>query len=553
MDARPRDRIAKVLAALRRIAAMVAGGVPADRVYAAVAAEAGRLLGADITSVGRYDPGGVVTVVGGWSSTGAAMPSAIGGETSLGGRNLATLAFQSGRPVRIDDYRDATGAAADVGRAWGYRSAVGAPITVEGRLWGFMSVASTRDELLPADTEARLADFSELAGTAIANAQARVELRGYAEEQAALRRVATLVARAVPPEEVFATVAAAAGRLFGTDMTAVSRYEPGGDTTVLGAWSSTGTAVTVGTRASLGGQNMTTLLFQTGRPVRVHYDEATGVAGDVGRDWGFRAAVGAPITVEGRLWGVLAVGTTGEEPIPADTEERLAGFTELIGTAVANAEAHAALAASRARVVAAADEARRRIERDLHDGAQQRLVTLALRLRELQAAPPEAGELARRLDSLAAGLDAALQELREIAGGIYPAVLVEGGLGPALRTLVRRCPIPVDLHVQVPDRPPYPVEIAAYYVVSEALTNTAKHSGASAADVEVVVAGGALRVRVSDNGRGGANTSHGSGLIGLKDRVEAQGGTITLRSPPGEGTTVDVRVPVGPGRPPSAA
>jgi signal transduction histidine kinase len=229
------------------------------------------------------------------------------------------------------------------------------------------------------------------------------------------------------------------------------------------------------------------------------------------------------------------VGSAHPAPLPGDTEARLTGFTELVATAIANAEAQAALAASRARIVAAADEARRRIERDLHDGAQQRLVALGLRLRQLRAAaPPGDGELARGLDDVAVGLNAALEELREIARGIHPAVLADGGLRPALKALARRSTVPVTLRVQVKGRLPAPVEIAAYYVVSEALTNMAKHSDAHAADVEVVADEGALRVCVRDDGRGGAAIGDGSGLVGLVDRVEAFSGQITLHSPPGK-------------------
>jgi signal transduction histidine kinase len=372
-----------------------------------------------------------------------------------------------------------------------------------------------------------------------------------AEEQAALRRVATLVASGAPPEEVFAAVAAEAGELLGADLTGVSRYGQDDMLTVVGAWSGTGTPMPlpVGARTRLGGQNPATLVYQTGRPARTDdYSDATGAAADLARDWGCRAAVGAPITVEGRLWGVLTVTSTGERQLPADTGERLTGFTELAGTAIANAEAQAALAASRARIVTAADEARRRIERDLHDGAQQRLVTLALRLRELQAmTPPEAADLAAGLDQVVAGLDAALEELREIARGIHPAALAYGGLPPALRALARRCPMPTDLRVQVADRLPEPVEIAAYYVVCEALANSAKHANASAVEVEVTAAESVLRVSVRDDGHGGANFGRGSGLTGLKDRIEALGGLIVLHSPPGKGTSLQVHIPLGHG------
>jgi len=564
MDAGAGDRIAGEQAALRRVAVLAARGASPEEVFTAVTAEVRKVLDVDVTALARYDPDEAMTYVARWSAIGEDRGG--GARPRLGGRNVSTLVFQTGRPARIDDFSEATGPAADAVRGLGIRSTIGVPVIVDGRLWGIMRVASTRPEPLPADTEARLVAFTELVGTAIANAQARMELRGHAEEQGALRRVATLVAGGAPPEEVFAAVAAEAGRLLDADLTAVARYEPDAVVT-LGAWSSAGTAMPfpVGTRTSLGGKNLITLVFRTGRPARMDdYGDATGAGADIGNDWGFRSAVGAPITVEGRLWGVMAVGSSREKRLPADAEARLVAFTELAGTAIANAEAQVALAASRARIVTAADEARRRIERDLHDGAQQRLVTLAFQLRDAQAtAPPEAADLVNRLDRVAAGIVATLDELREIARGIHPAVLTHGGLRPALRVLGRRCPIPVDLRVQVAGRLPDPAEVAAYYVVSEALTNTAKHSCATAVTVNVAVSGLAeagvtaaavaagtaadprvLRIIVRDDGRGGADIGAGSGLVGLRDRVEALGGHITLHSPVDGGTTLDVRIPL---------
>jgi GAF domain-containing protein len=547
-------RFAEEQAALRRVATLVARAAPPEAVFAAVAEEVGRLLAADLTTVARYDPGGVVTILGAWSSTGAALPFSIGTRTSLGGRNMGTLVFRTRRPARIDYYGDATGPASDVGREWGFRAAVGAPISIEGRLWGVMAVASTHEGPLPADTEARLAGFTELVATAIANAQARLELRGFAEEQAALRRVATLVAQAAPPEEVFAAVAAELGRLLTVDFTHVSRYDPDGTAMALGVWSSTDGAGPVPgeTRWSLGGWNVTTRVFETGRPARIdHYGEAVGAGADVGREWGFRSAVGVPISVEGRLWGFMLVADRREGPLPADTEARLAGFAELVATAIANAEAQAALTASRARIVAAADTTRRHIERDLHDGAQQRLVSLALQLRTAQASSPaEAHELAAQMDLVADGLTGVLEELREVARGLHPAALAEGGLRPALKTLARRSAVPVRLDVGVDGRLPEPIELAVYYVVSEALTNTAKHAHATVVDIRVETDGGVLGVRVRDDGRGGADLTRGSGLVGLTDRVEALGGRFSLHSPPGGGTTVQIVLPLtAPGRP----
>ena len=534
-------------AALRRVATLVAGGGQPEDVFAAVAAEAGRLLGADLTSVGRYDPGNVLTVLGAWGSGGAAMPFTVGTLATLGGQNMSTIVSRTGRPARFDDYEQATGPAAEVGRKWGYRAAVAAPIRVEGQLWGLLSVVSMRDERLPADTENRLVGFTELVGTAIANAQARVELRRYAEEQAALRHVATLVASGAPPQEVFAAVAEEFARVVAAEFTSVTRYHSDDTAAIVGAWTKTGVLrppPPTG-RLRLGGRNMTTLVHQTGRPARLDdYGEASGAFAAVARGWGARSAVGVPIRVEGRLWGVVNVWSADQAILPADTEARLAAFIELVGTAIANAEANAALAASRARIVAATDEARRRIERDLHDGAQQRLVTLALRLREAQAtAPPGTEEVVKRLDGVAAGVEAALEELREIARGIHPAILAQGGLRPALAALARHCPVPVKLDVQVPGRLPDPVEIAAYYVVSEALANTARHAVATVATVEVTAGPGVLRVVARDDGRGGAGFGRGSGLVGLRDRVEALGGRISLHSPPGAGTPLTAEIP----------
>ena len=369
-----------------------------------------------------------------------------------------------------------------------------------------------------------------------------------AAEQAALRRVATLVAGGAPPATVFAAVAEEIGRVVGAQFTGMSRYDPDGMATAVGLWTSTDTPwpMAIGDQLELGGQNVTTLVHQTCKPARIQdYGRSTGAFADAGRSWGFGSAVGVPIMVEGRLWGVVTVASAPTAVLPPNTEARLAAFTELAGTAIANAEARAALAGSRARIVAAADEARRRIERDLHDGAQQRLVTLALRLREAQAAAsPGAGDLVAGLDEVADGLEAALEELRGIARGIHPAVLAHGGLRPALAALARRCPMPVDLRVEVASRLPGRVEIAAYYVVSEALTNAARHARATTVRVDVIVDDKTLLVSVRDDGCGGAAIGRGSGLTGLKDRVEALSGQITLHSQPDAGTALEVRIPL---------
>jgi signal transduction histidine kinase len=401
-------------------------------------------------------------------------------------------------------------------------------------------------------TAARLDAVTLIAGqlaVSLRNAQLYAEHRRIADEQAALRRVATLVARGAPPGQVFAAVAEEVGRLVTATFAVLIRYEQQ-DLEVVGQWTTTSTGgpapTSVGTWLPLGGRNVSTLVHQTGQPARIDYAEGSGVISQVaGHDWGFRSSVGVPVSVEGRLWGVMIVAFADAELPPSDIETRLAGFTKLVATAIANAEARAEAIASRARIMAAADQARRRIERDLHDGAQQRLVTLALQLRGTRAAvPPELAELGVQLDHAVAGVTGALDELREIARGIHPAILADGGLRPALRALARRSPIPVRVDVRLEARPPEQVEVSAYYVVAEALTNAARHARASAVSVEADVAGDALRIAISDDGTGGASFTGGTGLAGLKDRVEALGGRIFLDSPAGAGTSLRVELPL---------
>jgi signal transduction histidine kinase len=410
-----------------------------------------------------------------------------------------------------------------------------------------VGISSATEQSLPASTEERLTEFTELLATAIANAESRAGLTRLAEEQAALRRVATLVARGAPAEELFAAVTKEAGQLLQTGQTTRIRYESAGTSNVVASWRRTGEAVPpIGARERLGGQNLTTIISRTRRLARIdNYDDASGPVAVAARDAGFRSAAGAPIIVQGRLWGAMIACSVDEHPLPLDTEARLATFTELVATAISNAENLAELTASRARVVAAADETRRRIERDLHDGAQQQLVSLGLALQAAQmAVPPQLGELEGDLAHVAEGLASVLEDLQEMARGIHPAILAQGGLGSALKTLARRSNVPVELDVRAAARLPERVEVAAYYVVSEALTNAAKHAHATVVHVDADVAGHALRLRVRDNGAGGADPVRGTGLVGLKDRVEALGGTITVQSPAGAGTCLDVALPL---------
>jgi signal transduction histidine kinase len=380
---------------------------------------------------------------------------------------------------------------------------------------------------------------------AVSLEESRDELTRLLAEQAALRRVATLVARGEPPKEIFAAVAEEVGRLVGADDTVVARFEPDGAVTVVVSLGED--RLPAGMRWEADDSLATTRVWRTGHSARVDDDlwkEASGSVPERLRRMHIRSVAASPILVEGRLWGALSVATT-HAPLPPDTEQRMANFTELMATAMANAESRAELTASRVRIVAAADDTRRRIERDLHDGIQQRLVSLGLDLRVAQStAAATDAELGRRLERVADGLGDALSELQELSRGIHPAILSEGGLGPALRALARRSAVPVELDVDLDTtRLPASIEVAAYYVVSEALTNAAKHARASVVNVDARAGDGRLHLVVRDDGVGGATVAHGSGLIGLSDRVQALGGTISVRSPAGEGTTLEIDLP----------
>jgi GAF domain-containing protein len=661
-------RLAAEQAALRRVATLVARGGPPEEVFAAVTEEVRGLLSAKHAGLGRYEPDGAAFTVVAWSGTGDLVPP-VGSRQILEGKNVSTLVFETGRPVRIDDYGGASGPVGVAAREDGVGSGVGTPVIVEGRLWGVMAtysrvgqplpadtearlasftellsttianaesresddtvtvvatwaaqdghggahplvpgpwpleggdVASTvsrtgrpvriddyqgvpgaiaafvRDELgirssvaspivvegrlwgvlflhskqtqpLPRDTESRLTGFTELVATAIANTQARAEVGRLAEQQAALRRVATLVAREASPAEVFSAVTEEVGRLIRADIAAMIRLEPNNKAIVVAGWAAEdGDRIPAGTLIRLEGSTVATEVLRTGRPARRDSpDQVSGPIAALVRQFGITSTVGTPIVVEGRMWGGMSVSSKQPEPLPTDTESRIADFAELVATAIANAEARTELATSRARVVAAADETRRRVERDLHDGVQQRLVTLGLALRSAEAElPHDLGELRAELSEVGQGLKAAVEELREIARGIHPAILAEGGLAPALKTLARRSPIPVALDIGVEGRLPDRVEVAAYYIVSEMLTNTAKHAQASAVYVDVARDNGVLHISVRDDGVGGADPTRGSGLVGLRDRVDALGGTIVFKSGKGAGTAVEVLLPL---------
>jgi signal transduction histidine kinase len=558
LDGERMRQLADEQAALRRVATLVARGARPAEVFSAVADELGHLIGAEASFVTRVElssghrpgpagaptgereePQGTCVVAASYGRTREEVP--VGFRFRLVPGTVNATALQTGRPARINGERLAKGPYGELTRRLGLRAAVATPIVVEARYWGVALAATVRADF-PPGTESRIADFTELAATAIANAQAEEDLRKLADTQSALRRLAMLVARGEPPEVVFAAVTKEVLRYFGSGTARMIRYELDGTATLVANEGTTGPHVRVGERwEGYPATGLTATVLRTGRAARVDdYRDIPG--GEPYLREGLRSAVAMPIHVNGRLWGLIAVGS-GKGPLPDGTEQRMTEFTDLVATAVANAQNRAELIASRARIVAASDETRRRIERDLHDGAQQRLVALALRLRSA-VAPHQSDEIRAEITDVAAGLMGVLDELREISRGIHPAILSRAGLRPALRALGRRSAVPVDMDVRIDDRLPEPVEVGAYYVVSETLTNAAKHARASVVEVDAEASGGTLRVCVRDDGVGGADPLRGSGLVGLKDRIEALGGTFSMRSPAGGGTTVSCELPV---------
>jgi signal transduction histidine kinase len=373
----------------------------------------------------------------------------------------------------------------------------------------------------------------------------RDELRFRVEEQAALRRVATLVARAVPDSELLDAVATEVGRLLGADSTALLRYEADGTATAVGARGGPGDETPGSARYTLEDSNVAAIVLRTGRPARIDsYDGASGSIAEHLRARGVRCSVGAPIVVEGRLWGVMVAAWNHDEALSAATEERMAQFTELVATAIANANSRAELAASRARVVATADETRRRIERDLHDGAQQRLTHTVITLKlARRALGDDEGPVVELVDEALEHAERATAELRDLAHGILPAALSRGGLRAGVETLVSRMRLPVGVDVTAERFPPA-LEATAYFIVAEALTNVVKHARARSAQVTACLDRGVLRVEVRDDGVGGARLDGSSGLLGLHDRAAAMNGELSIDSPEGGGTLVAAAFPV---------
>ncbi len=374
--------------------------------------------------------------------------------------------------------------------------------------------------------------------------RAELALQGMAEEQAALRRVATAVAAEMEPERLFGLVAEEVGRALDAGIGNILRYSGDGTALVMGVWSEGAEAIPVGTTLVLDGDTIAPTIWRTHRPAR--YDSLEGRTGslvDTLRSTGIKAAVGAPVFVAGDLWGAVII-SSDDAPFPPEAEFRVGDFADLAAQAIANAHAREELAASRMRIVEASDAERRRLERNLHDGAQQRLVATSLSVRMAARRVTDDPALRAMLDGAGDELLLALEELRELARGLHPAVLSDHGLYAAVEAVAERAPLPVTVDVPVDERLPETVEAAAYFVVCEALTNVAKYAHASAARVRVERSDGHATVEVVDDGVGGADERGGSGLRGLADRVEALGGRLVVTSPVGEGTAVRARLPV---------
>jgi PAS domain S-box-containing protein len=538
-------RAAQERAALQRVAALVAQGTTPSEVFRAVTTELRALLGVAACVLARFEPDGTATILSDSVDIGAGLAQ---------GTVLYYLTGSPGAVVRESASTVANGDVTELpsplrerAQRLGVTGAVKVPVMVDGQVWGYLS-ASWRD-IAPPEVESRMARFTELVTMAINTADGRTRLDAslerlavYAEEEAALRRVATAVAAGAPTTEVFDAVTVELRRLLDIESAVLERFEDDGTATVVALCDPqsllTGDGK-IGSRLSTENGNLVAKVRRSNRTELLgsYDDESSLVITELGGA-GVMGAVGVPVKVAGAPWGMAAVAWRW--PVTRDLESRLAEFTELLSIAIGNADSRERLAASRLRLITAADQARQRIERDLHDGVQQRLLTLGLDIQELGEREVTPGDLKR----ISKGLQVAMEELREIASGIHPLALRQHGLERALRKLARRARISIRLDLQLPGRLPESVEIAGYYVVSELVTNAAKHAGVDAVDVELEAEADELSITVRDHGLGGATSAKGTGLTGLRDRVEALGGTMEVDSPPGKGTTVRARIPL---------
>jgi signal transduction histidine kinase len=526
-------------AALRRVAILVAAGATEAELAAAVSLEIGALFAAQTASVLRWD-GDTIRVVGRWDPDDAdARPA--GTVFDYGGDTITARVVETAAPARIDSADELqTEFARERWSQLGLQASIGAPIIVDRKVWGVVGASRTRPgDVFAHGDETRLADFSALVAQAIVNADSRRETAALLAEQSSLRQIATLVAGGRPQAEVLHAVTEEAGILFGATSVTLVRWEGVQDEVVVGAaWSAVGTApFPPGSLYHPDPDGPTLTVLETGVVCR---------AAESSPERGTVAVIAAPVIIKGRLFGALTAARDAGEPFPAGAEIRLRSFADLAAQSIANEHAQAELRSSRARIVHTADEARRRLERNLHDGAQQRLVSVALALRLVeQMFGPDSSTAKGLLQKASNELDEALHDLRELARGLHPALLSERGLAPALEAVTARCPFPVTITGVDPDRRlPAAIEAAAYYVVAESLTNVAKHAFASSATIGVTYNDASVTVEIADDGRGGADLEAGSGLRGLVDRVEAFGGDLIVSSPHGGGTLVRAELPL---------
>jgi len=521
-------------AALRSVAELAAQDVPADEVLAAVASQACQLTGVDFSTLLRFEPDGSTEIV---ALDGAPPGVSVGMRAPGNGDGAVQRVWRTGHPARIDNLAGMSGHWPQVAHGHGFSTSAAVPILIHGTLWGALVVVG-RDKPLPSQIHTHLTSFAELTGTAISAAQARRQLRQLAEEQGALRRVAELVARGAALPEVFTAVATEASSLLGNLAATLLRYDPD-DVAVAVAVSNS--PVPLGLRIPAVPGTAVGEVLLTGAPFRVDSLQEAPLPW-LATELGIAAGVAVPVTVEGRVWGVLTSSSAGP-PLPVGTEDRLASFAELAAAAIANAENKEKLTASRARVVATADETRRRLQRDVHDGAQQRLVHTIIALKLAKEAVASGGTAADLIDEALHNAQRANNELRDVVHGILPAALTRGGLRAGIESLVSDFPLPIELDATVPRLPP-DIETTAYFIVAEALTNVIKHAHATVATVKLAINGDHVDIEVRDDGTGRADPNQGSGLTGLLDRIEASNGTLLITSPAGAGTTLHATLPV---------
>jgi signal transduction histidine kinase len=529
-------RIAAEQAALRRVATLVAEGVGEPELLSAVTYEIGRLFDAQRAATMRLE-GDTIRVIGDWNEDAGQMRG-TGRTYTYGGDTITARVAETRGPARINSLADLT---SDFARArWeqlGLNATIGAPIFVGGELWGLVTASRVRPEPFPDGAEYRLGDFASLVALAIANADARRETAALVAEQSALRRVATLIAAGRGQDEVLAAVTSEVGAIFDATSVVLVRSEGVHDeVAIVAGWRRDCTPVEPGSLLHPPPRDAILDTLETGCAARSQEGRLEPIAS---------STVAAPVIVSASLVGALSAHRTHGDVFAAGSEIRLRSFADLAAQAIANERAQADLRSSRARIMRTADETRQRLERNLHDGAQQRLVSVSIALRlgtsMLPGAPADARAL---LVSASDELAQALQELRDLARGLHPSILTDRGLGPALEALAGRAPIPVELANRLDVTLPRDVEAALYYVVSESLTNVAKYSEATAATVQLHCEDGSARVEVADNGLGGADPARGSGLRGLIDRVEALGGRLGIESAARAGTRVWAELPL---------